>query len=136
MKKLLLLLLCLSLGLFTVARATKSVHTPAAGTLLNDAHKALAAEISSEESYAEGESLDMSDAEQEEVAAEADPDEETASADNEGMEDASDDEAEDVSDDDGGADDPSDEHIGDHDGGNDDFSDDRGDDDSGGDEGD
>ena len=70
--------------------------------LLNDANKALGAEISSEESYAENEPFDMSDAEHEEVAAQADSNEAVAYADNDGMEDASDDEGIDMSDDDGG----------------------------------
>ncbi len=150
MKKLLPLLLCLSLSFFTVARATKSVHTLAAGaktvqnsrghkadaeTLLNDANKALAAMIKVAhadksldsdsdtaknkpfwKSYAEDEFFDMSDAEQEEVAAEADSDEEVASADNDNMEDASDDEGKEMSDDDGRAGDSGAEDISDDDG--------------------
>jgi hypothetical protein len=148
MKKLLPLLLCLSLSFFTVARATKSVHTLAAGaktvqnstghkadaeTLLNDANKALAAMIKAAradksldsdtaknkpfwKSYGEYESFDMSDAEQEEVAAEADSDEEVASADNDNMEDASDDEGKEMSDDDGRAGDSGGEDISDDDG--------------------
>jgi hypothetical protein len=59
-------------------------------------------EISSEESYAENESFDMSDTEQEEVAAEEDTDEEVASDDDESIEDAADDESEDMGDDDSG----------------------------------
>lgn len=55
-------------------------------------------EISSEESYVENESFDMSEAEEEEVAAEEDTDEEVASDDDDSMEDASDDEGEDMSD--------------------------------------
>ena len=41
MRKFLSLLLCLSLSIFTVARATKPAHTatPEAKTLLNDANK-------------------------------------------------------------------------------------------------
>lgn len=83
-------------------------------------------EISTEESYVEGESFDMSDAEDEEVAVEHDTDEEVASDDEDSMEDASDDEGEDMSDDDGG----------DDDGGADDGGDDDGGDDGGDDEGD
>jgi hypothetical protein len=80
-------------------------------------------EISSEESYVENESFDMSEAEEEEVAAEEDTDEEVASNDDNSMEDASDDEGEDMSDDDGGGD-----YEGDDDaGGNDDGGDDGGD---------
>lgn len=86
------------------------------------------AEISSEESYAETESFDMSDAEEEEVAAEEDTDEEVTSADDDSIEDASD-EGEDMNDDDGG-DAATAEDTGDDDGGDDD-----GGDDSGGDEG-
>jgi hypothetical protein len=81
-------------------------------------------EINSEESYAESESFDMSESEEDEVAAEEDTDEEVAS-DDDSMEDASDDEGEDMSDDDGG----------DDEGGDDDSGDDGGDD-GGGDEGD
>src|SRR5437763_3213465 len=68
-------------------------------------------EINSEESYAENESFDMSEAEEDEVAAEEDTDEEVDSddtADEDSMEDASDDEGEDMSDD-GGDDDGSDD---------------------------
>ena len=61
-------------------------------------------EISSEESYAENESFDMSEAEEDEVAADEDTDEEVASGEEDSMEDASDDKGEDVSDDDGGDD--------------------------------
>src|SRR5437764_12766428 len=58
-------------------------------------------EISSEDSYAENESFDMSEAEEDEVATEEDTDEDVASDDEDSMEDASDDKGEDVSDDDG-----------------------------------
>ena len=168
MKKLLPLLLCLSLSFFTVARATKSLPTPAAGaktvqkstgheadaeTLLNDASKALAAMIKAApsdngldsetaknkpfcKSYAEDESFDMSDAEQEQVAAEEDTDQEVASADNDNVEDASDDEGEHMNDGDDGDGDAGDEGISDDDGGNDDGTNDGGGDDSSGNEGD
>jgi len=63
-------------------------------------------EISSEESYVEDQSFDMSESEEEEVAAEEDTDQEVASADNDSMEDASDDEGEDMS-----GDDASDDNI-------------------------
>jgi hypothetical protein len=75
-------------------------------------------EIGSEESYVENESFDMSEAEEQEVAADEDADEEVAS-DDDSMEDASDDEGEDVTDDDAGDDDV---------GGSDDAGDDGGDD--------
>ena len=110
MKKLLPLLLCLSLSFFTVARATRS-------------------------GYAENKSFDMSDAEREEVAADQDTDEEVVFADNISTEDASDDKGENMNDDSGGAGDASDEDISDGDGGSDDGADD-GDDDGGGDKGD
>lgn len=61
-------------------------------------------EINNEDSFAENESFEMSEAEQDEVAAEEDNDEEVASADDDSMEDASDDEGEDMSDDGGGDD--------------------------------
>lgn len=150
MKKLLPLLLCLSVSFLTVARVTKSIRTPAADattarkttgqkadaeTLLNDANKELAAEISSEESYPENGPFDMSDSEQKEVAAEAGSDEEVASADNDSMADISDGEGKEMNDA-NGARDPNEEDIGAADGGVDDFSDDGRDDDSSGDEGD
>jgi hypothetical protein len=94
MKKFVGLLLCLSLSFFAVARATKPDHTPAAGE--KSAQKKPA--------YVENESFDMSDAEEDEVAAEQDTDAEVASADDDSMEDASDDEGEDMNDDDGGGD--------------------------------
>ena len=75
-------------------------------------------EISSEESYVENESFDMSETEEQEVAAEEDADEEMASADDGSMEDASDDEGEDVSDADSGDDEGADDNGGD-DGGDD-----------------
>jgi len=119
MKKFLPLLLCLLLSIFTVARATKTAHTPApdtktaqneprgqeadAKTLFNDANKALAAMIK------------------------------TARDDDDSIEDASDDEGEDMNDDDGG-DATGDEQTGDDDGGHDDGGGDASDD-SGGDEG-
>src|SRR5438093_4471540 len=70
-------------------------------------------EISSEESYVENESFDMSETEEQEVAAEEDADEEVASADDDSMEDASDDEGEDVSDADSGNDEGADDNSGD-----------------------
>jgi hypothetical protein len=79
-------------------------------------------EISSEESYAESESFDMSDTEEEKVAAEENSDEQVASSDDDSMENASNDEGEDMNDDDGG-DAPGDEDTGD-DAGDDDGSDD------------
>jgi hypothetical protein len=79
-------------------------------------------EISSEESYAESESFDMSDTEEEQVAAEENSDEQVASSDDDSMENASNDEGEDMNDDDGG-DAPGDEDTGD-DAGDDDGSDD------------
>jgi hypothetical protein len=94
MKKFVGLLLCLSLSFFAVARATKPDHTPAAGE--KSAQKKPA--------YVENESFDMSDAEEDEVAAEQDTDAEVPSADDDSMEDASDDEGEDMNDDDGGGD--------------------------------
>ena len=92
MKKLVGLLLCLSLSFFAVARATKPGHTSAADE--KSAQKKPA--------YVENESFDMSDAEEDEVAAEEDTDLEVASADDDSTEDASDDEGEDMNDDDGG----------------------------------
>jgi hypothetical protein len=76
-------------------------------------------EITSEEAYAEHESFDMSETEEEEVAAEEDTDAEVASADDDSMEDASDDEGEDMGDDYSGADEGDDDSGGDDDGGDD-----------------
>lgn len=84
-------------------------------------------EINSEEAYAEHESFDMSEAEEQEVAAEEDTDKEVASADGDSMEDASDDEGEDLSDADNGNDEGADDNGGDDDGGGDDGGDDGGD---------
>ena len=84
-------------------------------------------EISSEESYAEHESFDMSKGEEEEVAAEEDTDEEVASTDDDSMVDASGDEGEDVSDADSGDDEGADDNGGDDDSGGDDGGDDGGD---------
>jgi len=110
MRKLLFLLVCLSLGLFTVARATKPARTPAPATktaqtkpagqqgdakTLNDANKALAVMIK------------------------------TARGDDDSMQGGSDDEGEDMNDDDGG-DAAGDEDTGDADGGSDDDSGDEG----------
>jgi hypothetical protein len=78
-------------------------------------------EISSEDSYAENEPFDMSEAEEDEVAADEDTDEEVATDDEDSMEDASDDEGEDMSDDGG------DDDAGDMDDGGDDSGDDSGD---------
>jgi hypothetical protein len=86
-------------------------------------------EISSEESYAESESFDMSDTEEEQVAAEENTDEQVTSSDKDSMEDASNDEGEGMNEDDGG------DAVGDEDTGDDDGGSDDGDDDSGGDEG-
>jgi hypothetical protein len=92
MKKFVGLLLCLSLSFFAVARATKPGHTPAADE--RSAQKKPA--------YVENESVDMSDAEEDEVAAEEDTDVEVASADDDSTEDAPDYDGEDVNDDDDG----------------------------------
>jgi hypothetical protein len=165
MKKLLPLLLCISLSFFTVARATRSAYTPPAGAkaaqkiigheadaepLFKDASKGLAGTIKAarvgkgadsetakngvfRRSDVEDESLDFSYAKQPEVATDEETDEEVTSADNASTEDASDDEGEDVSDEGGGAGDPSDADIADDDGGSDDVSDDGGDEGGGGD---
>ena len=77
-------------------------------------------ELNSEDSYVEHESFDMSQGEEEEVAAEEDTAEEVASADDDSMEDASDDEGEDASDADSGDDEGADDHGGDDDSGGDD----------------
>ena len=105
MKKLLPLLLCFSLSFFTVARATKPAHTPAAGA------KSVQKPI-------------VQAADQKIVAAEEETDEEGTSED----------EGEDASDDGSGAGDTTDQAISDNDEGNDDLSDDTGDEDSVGDE--
>jgi len=103
-----------------------------AETLLNDATIALAPrfkaarcviisesvsdrEISSDESYAKNESFDMFAAEQKEIAAETNADEEVTPDDDESMEDSTDDESEDMGDDDTGE--TSDDDTADDDGG-------------------
>lgn len=72
-------------------------------------------EVANEDSYAENESFDMSQAEEDEIAAEENSDAEIASAAEESMEDASDDEGEDMSDD--SSDDSGDDGGDDDDGG-------------------
>jgi hypothetical protein len=84
-------------------------------------------EISSEESYVEDQSFDMSESEEEEVAAEEDTDEEVASADDDSMDDASDNEGEDMSGDEASDDNGSDDDSGDDNGGDDGGGDDGGD---------
>jgi hypothetical protein len=111
MKRFVGLLLCLSLTIFTVARAMKPDHTLAAIT--KTAQKKPTGEKADAKTYST-----MSQAEENEVAAEEDTDEEVTSADDDNMEDASDDQGEDMSDDggggdDGGADDSSDDGGGD-----------------------
>jgi hypothetical protein len=110
MKKFLPLLLCLLLGIFTVARATKPAYTPAPGT------KTAQNKPSGQEADAK-------------TLLNANTGEEVASDDDDSMEVASSDEGEDMNDDDGG-DAPGDENTGDDDAGDDD-----GGDDGGGDEG-
>ena len=93
MKKFLPLLVCLSLSLFAVARATKPAHTPGPDTMFNDANKAVAAVIKAERD------------------------------DDDSMEVTSSDEGEDMNDDDGGDapgdEDTGDDDAGDDDGGGD-----------------
>jgi hypothetical protein len=111
MKKFLPLLLCLSLSIFTVARATKPAHTPAPDT-------------KTAQNEPRGQEADAKT-----LFNDANTDQEVASDDDDSMEVPSSDEGEDVNDDDGG-DAPRDENIGDDGAGDDDASDD-----SGGDEG-
>ena len=111
MKKLLPLLLCLSLSFFTVARATKLAHTPAPNT-----------KIAQEKPTGQ-------DADAKTGLNDADTDENGASDDDESVEGASSDEGEDMNDDDGG------DAQGDKDTGDDDAGDDDGGDDGAGDEG-
>jgi hypothetical protein len=110
--KIVSLLFCLSLSIFTVAPAMKPTQ------------KADARPLPDKESYVQEESFDMSEAEEEEVAADEDIDEDVAFPDGDGsMEDASDDEGEDMS-----ADDEGDDDAGrDDDSGGDDRGDDDGD---------
>ena len=98
MKKFLPLLLCLSLSIFTVARATKPAHTPAPDTK-TDQKKPTGQQADAK--------MSLND---------ANSDEEVASDDDDSMEGASDDEGEDMNDDDGG-DAAGDEDTADDDGG-------------------
>src|SRR5512132_1836682 len=100
MKKFLPLLLCISLSIFTVARATKPAHTPAPDT------KTAQNKPSGREADAK---TSLND---------ANTDEKVASDDDDSMEVAPSDEGEDRNDDDGG-DAPGDEDTGDDDGGDD-----------------
>jgi hypothetical protein len=123
MKRLLSLLLCFSLSVFSVAHAmtpNRALATIAktaqkkptgrkadAKTSLDHASKALAAMAKAER--AKNQSFDTSEPEEQEVATEEDTDEEVVTDDDDSMEDASDDESEDVSGDDGGGDDGGDD---------------------------
>jgi hypothetical protein len=111
MKKLLPLLLCLLLSIFTVARATNPTHTPAP-----DTKTAQKPPIGQE-------------ADAKTLLDDANTDEDVASDDDDSTEVASSDEGEDMNDDDG------DDAAGDEDTGDDDAGNDDGGDDSGGDEG-
>jgi ribonuclease E len=86
MKRLVILLLCLSLGVFTAARAMKPAQT-------------LAAIAETAQKMPTGEQADAK-AEEQEIVAEEDADEGVASSDDDSVEDASDEEGEDMSDDD------------------------------------
>jgi hypothetical protein len=111
MKKLLPLVLCLLLSIFTVARATKPAHTSAPDT------KTVQEESTGQEANAKP------------LLKEANTDEEVTSDDDETMDDPPGDEGEDMNGDDG-RDTPGDQHTG-----NDDEGDDDGRDDGSGDEG-
>ena len=108
MKKFLPLLLCLSLSIFTVARATKPAHTPAPDT------KTAQKKPTGQEADAKT------------LLNDANTDEEVASDDDDSMDGASDDEGENMNDDDGG------DAAGDEDTGDDAERDDEGDGDDGG----
>jgi hypothetical protein len=71
MKKFVGLLLCLSLSSFIVTRAAKPTHALRSQK-----------EITSQEPYAKSASFDMSDADQDQIAADQDADEQDASGDN------------------------------------------------------
>jgi hypothetical protein len=77
-KKFLGLLLCLSLSFFIVARAAKPTHALRSQK-----------EINSQELYAKSASFDMSDAEQDQVAADQDADQQTGSGDDNNNQNAS-----------------------------------------------
>ena len=111
MNKFLPLLLCLLLSIFTVARATKTAHTPAPDT-------------KTAQNEPRGEEADAKT-----LPNDANTGEEVASDDDDSMEVPSSDEGEDMNDDDGG------DAPGDKDTGDDDAGDDDGGDDGGGDEG-
>jgi hypothetical protein len=108
MKKFVILSLCLSFGIFLLARTMKTSHTLASAAKT-------AQETSTEQ---KGDARTLLGTEEKEVAAEEDPDQEVASDDDDSMEDASDDEDEDMSNDDSG-DDEGDADTGDDDGGDD-----------------
>jgi hypothetical protein len=116
MKKFVILSLCLSLSIFVVARTMKTSHTLASVSKTNQ-------ETSTEQ---KGDATTLRGAEEKEVAAEEETDNEVALNDDDSMEDASDDEGEDISDDDASDDIGDDE--GDDSGGDDDSGDDGGDD--------
>src|SRR6266581_4032737 len=101
MKKFLPLLVCLLIGIFTVARATKPAHTPAPDT-------------KTAQSKPNGQEADAKT-----LLNDANTNEEVAPGDDDSMEVGSNDEGEDMNDDDGG-DAAGDEDTGDDDGGDDD----------------
>ena len=107
MKKFLPLVVCLSLSLFTVARATKPAHTLAPGT------KTAQRESTGQEADAKP------------LLKITNTNEEVASDDDDSADDASSDESEDMNDDDGG-DAPGDEDTGNDDAGDDDEGNDGG----------
>ena len=101
MKKFLPLLLCLSLSIFTVARAAEPAHTPAP-------------DMKTAQKKPTGQQADAKT-----LLNDANTDEEVASGDDDSMEDASDDKGENMNDDDSG-DTGGNEDIADDDGGGDD----------------
>jgi hypothetical protein len=105
MKRLVSLSLCLSLSLFAVARAMK--QSPTLAVVVKTAQE-------------KNESFHVSDAGEQEAAAEEDTDQEAAPAADNSIQDVSEDEGEDMADDDASADDNGGEgDSGDDDGGND-----------------
>jgi hypothetical protein len=121
MKRLVSLFLCLSLSIFTMARAMKPSHTLAA--IAKTAQKEVTGQKADAKTLLDDASKALAEADEQEVAAEEDTGEKVTSSGTDSMEDASDDEGEDMSDDEASDDD----NGGDDDGGDDDGGDDGGD---------
>jgi hypothetical protein len=118
MKRLVSLGLCLSLSIFTMARAMKPSRTLA--VVAKGTPNAATERNADAETLLDDSNKPFAQAEEQEGAADEDTGGEVTSDDDDAMEDASDNEGVDVSDDDSGDDEGADDNSGDDDSGNDD----------------